>query len=88
MMTLLFAIKDMTWWPFCFQNKDIITLRQAYLSICILCKSDEASCNIFRLQKTLKILEQTLRPENFKSVAHQNLISCRSSRGKHILKIW
>ena len=59
MMTLLFAIKDI-WRPFCFQNTDTITLRQALLSICILCKSDEF--------KTLKILEQTLRPENFKSV--------------------
>ena len=36
MRTLLFAIKDMIWRPFCFQNKDTITLRQAFLSIWIL----------------------------------------------------
>ena len=30
----------------CFQNKDTITLGQAFLSIYILCKSDEASWNI------------------------------------------
>ena len=68
MMTLLFGFKDVIWQPFCFQNKDTITPRQAFLSIYILCKSDKASCNIFRLQKTLKILEQTLKPENIKSV--------------------
>ena len=51
MMTLLFAIKDMIWRPFCFQNKATITLRQASLSICILCKSDEASCNILGYRK-------------------------------------
>ena len=44
-MTLLFGIKDVIWPSFCFQNKDTITLRQAFLSIYILCKSDEASCN-------------------------------------------
>ena len=68
MLTLLFCIKDMIWRPFCFQNKDTITLRQAFLSINILCKSDEASYNILGYRKK-KILEQTLRPENFKSVA-------------------
>ena len=46
MMTLLLGIKDVIWQSFCFQNKDIITLRQAFISIYILCKSDEASCNI------------------------------------------
>ena len=67
MTTLLFGIKNMIWWPFCFQNKDTITLGQAFLSIYILCKSDEASCNILGYRK--KILEQTLRPENFRSFA-------------------
>ena len=43
MMTLLFGIKDVIWWSFYFQNKDTITLRQSFLSIYILCKSDEAS---------------------------------------------
>ena len=46
MMTVLFDIKDVLWQSSCFQNKDTITLRQAFLSIYILCKSDEASCNI------------------------------------------
>ena len=50
-MTLLFGIKDVIWWSFCFQNKDTITLRQAFLSIYILCKSDEASCNILGYRK-------------------------------------
>ena len=43
MMTLLFGIKDVMWQPFCFQNKDTITLGQAFLSVYILCKFDEAS---------------------------------------------
>ena len=43
MMTLLFGIKDVMWGPFGFQNKDTITLGQAFLSIYILYKSDEAS---------------------------------------------
>ena len=34
MMTILFAIKDTIWQPFCFQNKDTITIGQAFLSIC------------------------------------------------------
>ena len=46
MITLLFGINDVIWQPFCFQNKYTITLRQALESIYILCKSDEASCNI------------------------------------------
>ena len=47
MMTFLFGIKNVI----CFQNKDTITLRQAFLSIYILCKSDEASCNILGYRK-------------------------------------
>ena len=43
MMTLLFSIKDVMWQPFCFQNKDTITLGQTLLFIYILCKYDEAS---------------------------------------------
>ena len=43
MTTLLFGINDVMWWPFRFQNKDTITLGQAFLSIYTLCKSDEAS---------------------------------------------
>ena len=70
MMTLLFGIKYVIWQPFCFQNKDTITFGLSFLSIYIFfCKSDEASCNILGLQKTLKILEQSLRPENVKSTA-------------------
>ena len=50
----------------------------------------------FRLQKTLKILEQTLRTKILKVLqwqqllpdTPQNLISSRSSWGKHRLKIW
>ena len=51
MITLLFSINDVIWWPFCFQNKDTITLTQAFLTIYILCKSDEASCNILGYRK-------------------------------------
>ena len=40
MLTLIFGIKDVMWQPFCFQNKDTITLGQV---LGILCKSDEAS---------------------------------------------
>ena len=50
---------------------------------------------IFRLHKTLKIVEQTLRPENYELPwqqllldTPQNLISSRSCWGKHTLKIW
>ena len=50
-MTLLFGIKDVIWWPFGLQNKDTITLWQAFLSINILWKSDEASCNILGYRK-------------------------------------
>ena len=50
-MTLRFGIKDVIWQPFSFQNKDTITLGQAFLSIYILCKSDEASCNILGYEK-------------------------------------
>ena len=45
-----FDIKYVTWWTFCFQNKAKITLRQAFLAISILCKSDIASCNILSLE--------------------------------------
>ena len=53
MMTPLFHIEDVILQPFCFYNKAYITLRQAFLAIYILCKSDEASCNIlsFRTYK-------------------------------------
>ena len=74
MMTLLFGIKDVIWRSFCFQNKDTITLRQALLSIYILCKSEEASCNILDYKKILKILEETLRPGNFKVFPLQQLL--------------
>ena len=30
MMTLLFGIKDVKWRPFCFQNKNTITLREIW----------------------------------------------------------
>ena len=49
--TLLFGIKDVMWQPFCFQNKDTITLGQAFLSIYIFCKSHEASWNILGYRK-------------------------------------
>ena len=78
MMTLLFGIKDVIWQSFCFQNKDTITLRQAFISIYILCKSDEASFNIlvtenikdFRrnLTRNLKVLPwQQSPPDNPKT---------------------
>ena len=54
MIILQFGIKDVIWQSFCFQNKDIITIRQAFLSIYILCKSDEASCNILAYRKYQK----------------------------------
>ena len=95
MITLPFGINDVIWWPFCFQNKDTITLTQAFLSIYILCKSDEASCTIlgyrkykdFRTNfKTLKF--QMLPWQQLLPDTPQNLISSRFSWGKHILKIW
>ena len=42
---LALYIEDMTSWPFCFQHKAKITLRQAFLPIYIMYKFDEASCN-------------------------------------------
>ena len=51
MMTLLFGIENVIWRPFCFQTKNTITLRKVFLSIYILGKSDEASCNILGYRK-------------------------------------
>ena len=45
-MTPYLTLEDVTWQPFCFQNKAKIFPRQAFLAIYILCKSDETSCNI------------------------------------------
>ena len=45
-----FDIKDMTWQPLWFQNKAKITLRQVFLAIYTLCKSDTASCNSLNLR--------------------------------------
>ena len=45
-----FDIKYMIWQPFCFQNTAKITLRQAFLAIYILCKSDTASYNILNFR--------------------------------------
>ena len=45
MTTLLFGIKDVIWWPFCFRNKDTIIVWQAFVS-------DEASCNILGYKTT------------------------------------
>ena len=72
MMILLFGIKDVIWQSFCFQNKDTITLRQAFISIYILCKSDEASFNIL-VTENIKDLEETLRPRNLKVLSWQQL---------------
>ena len=40
----------MIWQPFCFQNVSKITIKQAFLAIYILCKSDIAVCNIYILK--------------------------------------
>ena len=45
-----FDIKDVIWQPFCFHNKAKITLRQAFLAIYILYKSDRARCNILNFE--------------------------------------
>ena len=90
MMTLLFGIKDVIWRSFCFQNKDTITLRQAFISIYILCKSDEASFNIL-VTENIKDFRRNFKTPKFQSVATgypQNIVSSRSSWDKHILKIW
>ena len=95
MMTLLFGIKDVIWRSFCFQNKDTITLRQAFISIYILCKSDEASFNIL-VTENIKDFRRNFKTPKFQSVAMatvatgypQNTVSSRSSWDKHILKIW
>ena len=72
MMTLLFGIKDVIWRSFCFQNKDTITLRQAFISIYILCKSDEASFNIL-VTENIKDFRRNFKTPKFKSVALQKL---------------
>ena len=68
MMTLLFGIKDVILQSFCFQNKDTITLRQAFISIYILCKSDEASFNIL-VTENIKDFRRNFKTPKFKSVA-------------------
>ena len=70
MMTLLFGIKDVIWLPFCFQNKDTITLRQAFLSICILCKSDEAS--YFKVTENIKDFRTDIKTQKFLKCCHGN----------------
>ena len=95
MMTLLFGIKDVIWRSFCFQNKDTITLRQAFISIYIFCKSNEASFNI-SITENIKGFRRKFKTLKFKSVAMatvatgypQNIVSSRSSWDKHILNIW
>ena len=72
MMTLLFRIKDVIWRSFCFQNKDTITLRQAFISIYILCKSNEASFNIL-VTENIKDFRRNLRPRNLKVLPWQQL---------------
>ena len=67
MMTLQFGIKDVIWQSFCFQNKDTITLRQAFISIYILCKSDEASFNILATEN-IKDFRKNFKTRKFKSV--------------------
>ena len=67
MMTLLFGIKDMIRQSFFFQNKDTITLRQAFISIYILCKSDEASVNIL-VTANIKDFRSNYKTLKFKSV--------------------
>ena len=86
MMTLLFGIKDVIWRSFGFQNKDTITLRQAFISIYILCKSDEASFNIL-VTKSMKDFRRKFKTPKFKSVDMatvatgypQNIVSSRPS---------
>ena len=95
MMFLLSGIKDVIWRSFCFQNKDIIILREAIISVYILCKSDEASFNIL-VTENIKDFRKNLKTPKFKSVAMatvatgytQNIVSSRSSWDKHILKNW
>ena len=53
MMTLLFTIKYLIWWPFCFQNKDTITLRHAFLSICIFANLMKLA-TIFQVTENIK----------------------------------
>ena len=44
----LFDIKDVICRPLCFQNEANIILRQVFLAIYILYKSDTARCNILK----------------------------------------
>ena len=89
MKALLFAIKDVIWRSFCFQKKGTITLRQAFISIYILCKSDEASFNIL-VTENIKDIRRNFKTLKFKSVAlatvatrcPQNIVSSRSSWDK------
>ena len=68
MMTLLFGLKDVIWRSFCFQNKDPITLRQAFIFIYILWKSDEASFNIL-VTENIKDFRRNFKTPKFKRVA-------------------
>ena len=89
MMTLLFGIKDVIWRSFCFQKKDTITLRQAFISIYILCKSE----NIL-VTENIKDFRRNFKTSKFTVLPWQQLppdtpkVSSRSSWDKHILKIW
>ena len=73
----------------------LITLWQAFISIYISCKSDEASFNIL-VTENIKDFRRNFKTPKFKSVAMatvatgypQNIVSSRSSWVKHILKIW
>ena len=47
----LLDIKDARWQPFWFPTKAKITFMQGSLAIYILCKSDEASYNIFSFRR-------------------------------------
>ena len=52
-----FDIKVVIWWPICFQNGTKFTLRQAFLDVYILCKSDSTGCNILNF-RIIMVFEQ------------------------------
>ena len=72
MMTLLFGIKDVIWRSFSFQNKDTITLRHAFISIYILCKSDDASFNIL-VTENIKDFRRYFKTRKFEMSPWQQL---------------
>ena len=73
----------MIWQSFCFQNKDTITPRQAFISIYILCESDEASFNIL-VTENIKDFRRSFKTPKFKSVAMATVVTGYSPKSNQL----